>query len=118
MLRIGLADGAYYLAGYAVECAIKACIARGTRRFEFPDKQRANSSYTHHLGDLIRVAGLENALKERFSREPQFNLNWKAAAEWSELSRYERHDRESAKELLRAITERGTGVISWLKRYW
>jgi HEPN domain-containing protein len=38
LLRLGLSDGAYYLAGYAVECALKACIAKGTRRYEFPDK--------------------------------------------------------------------------------
>jgi HEPN domain-containing protein len=35
-------DGAYYLAGYAIECAIKACVARNTRRFDFPDKDLAN----------------------------------------------------------------------------
>ena len=36
LLRLGLFDGAYYLAGYSVECALKACIAKGTQRFEFP----------------------------------------------------------------------------------
>ena len=30
LLKLGLFDGAYYLAGYAVECALKACIAKGT----------------------------------------------------------------------------------------
>lgn len=44
LLRLGLNDGAYYLAGYAVECAIKACIAKGSLRHEFPDKRRADSS--------------------------------------------------------------------------
>jgi len=38
LMQAGFFDGAYYLAGYAVECAIKACIAKGTRRYEFPDK--------------------------------------------------------------------------------
>ena len=28
--------GAYYLAGYAVECALKACVAKATKRHEFP----------------------------------------------------------------------------------
>jgi len=39
-MQAGFFDGAYYLAGYAVECAIKACIAKGTRRYEFPDKRK------------------------------------------------------------------------------
>ena len=26
LLKLGLFDGAYYLAGYAVECALKACV--------------------------------------------------------------------------------------------
>lgn len=30
LLKLGLFDGAYYLAGYAVECALKACIAKAT----------------------------------------------------------------------------------------
>ena len=36
LLSLGLHDGAYYLAGYAVECALKACIAKETKRHEFP----------------------------------------------------------------------------------
>ena len=31
LLQLGLFDGAFYLAGYAVECGLKACIAKGTR---------------------------------------------------------------------------------------
>jgi hypothetical protein len=47
LLKAELPDGAYYLAGYAVECALKACIAKETQRYEFPDKKRVNSSHTH-----------------------------------------------------------------------
>jgi HEPN domain-containing protein len=28
LLNLRMYDGAYYLAGYAVECALKACIAK------------------------------------------------------------------------------------------
>lgn len=31
-------SGAYYLSGYVVECALKACIAKQTKRFDFPDR--------------------------------------------------------------------------------
>ena len=63
LLGLGLFDGAYYLAGYAVECALKACIAKGTRRFEFPDKRRVDSSYTHDLELLMRLANLDESLQ-------------------------------------------------------
>jgi hypothetical protein len=52
----GRPDGAYYPAGYSIECALKACIAKGTQRHEFPDKKSVDASYTHNLRDLIKVA--------------------------------------------------------------
>lgn len=45
-------SGAYYLSGYVVECALKACIARQTRKFDFPDKKTVVGSYTHDLKQL------------------------------------------------------------------
>jgi HEPN domain-containing protein len=33
----GFYEGAYYLAGYAIECAFKACIAKQIREYDFPD---------------------------------------------------------------------------------
>jgi HEPN domain-containing protein len=60
LLENGCPDGAYYLAGYAVECALKACIARKTVRHEFPDLSRARES-SHDLAELLRVAGLTDA---------------------------------------------------------
>jgi HEPN domain-containing protein len=44
LLDLGMPDGAYYLAGYAVECALKACLAKGTVKYEFPDKKRSASA--------------------------------------------------------------------------
>jgi hypothetical protein len=52
LLKMGLSDGAYYLAGYAVEFALKACIAKETQRYEFPDKKKTERSYSHVLKDL------------------------------------------------------------------
>lgn len=31
-------EGAYYLLGYAIECALKAYIAKQTKRYDFPEK--------------------------------------------------------------------------------
>jgi HEPN domain-containing protein len=57
-------QGAYYLAGYAVECALKACIAKLTKRNEFPLKpEYVRKTYTHDLSELLRLAGLEKQLE-------------------------------------------------------
>jgi HEPN domain-containing protein len=46
LAKLGMNDGAYYLAGYSFECALKACIAKATQRHDFPDKRKADASYT------------------------------------------------------------------------
>lgn len=48
LLRARHYDGAYYLAGYAVECALKACLARKVRRHEFPPKVGCVSQMYDH----------------------------------------------------------------------
>ena len=36
LLDAGDSPGAYYLVGYSIECALKACVARQVRRCDFP----------------------------------------------------------------------------------
>jgi hypothetical protein len=61
-------EGAYYLAGYAIECALKACIAKRTREFDFPDKREVERSYTHDLERLMEVAYPGGDLAGQLSR--------------------------------------------------
>src|SRR5204863_7366247 len=59
----GNEQGAYYLGGYAVECALKACISKQTRRHEFPPKiEYVREAYSHKLTSLLRLAELEEQL--------------------------------------------------------
>jgi hypothetical protein len=118
LLRAGMADGAYYLAGYAVECGLKACIAKETTRYLFPEKGRVDSSYTHKLPDLVKVAGLGRALEELAYKSPEFRANWAFVKSWTEHSRYQRHQPQEAEQLLTAVGDRRHGVISWIKVYW
>jgi HEPN domain-containing protein len=118
LFAAGFPDGAYYLAGYAVECALKACIARGTQRYDFPDKKSVDASYTHNLKDLIKVANLELARFEEANTDPVFRNNWDLVQQWSEHSRYRRHGSEMARALMEAIGDRKHGVIAWIKRHW
>ena len=65
LLHNGHFEGAYYLAGYAVECALKVCIAKQTHEHDFPDLKWARKVYTHNLEDLLSLAGLEEERKMR-----------------------------------------------------
>jgi HEPN domain-containing protein len=118
LLGVGLWDGAYYLAGYAVECALKACIAKQTQRYEFPGKKKVMESYSHELLPLVRLAGLEDALRERIRQDSQFRERWDYSRAWTEESRYRRHDRESAEKIVEAVAHRSDGVVAWIKAYW
>ena len=71
--------GAYYLAGYAVECGLKACIAKQTLRFEFPDKKNVDASHSHDLKALVRIANLEPARVEQAKTDPKFRVYWDIA---------------------------------------
>jgi HEPN domain-containing protein len=117
LLTAGFPDGAFYLAGYSVECALKACIAKGTRRHDFPDKVRAQNSYTHNLKDLVKVAELDADLLQQATK-PYFRDNWDVVQRWSEHSRYRRYDSDAAAALIEAIGNKKHGVMSWLKRHW
>lgn len=117
LLDAGMPDGAYYLAGYAVECALKACIARSIQRHEFPDKKKVDQSHTHSLRELMRVAELEKPCAAQAQRDAIFRHNWNKVAEWSEQSRYRKHSLDAAGALIARIDGRH-GVLTWIKRHW
>ena len=118
LLNASLYDGAYYLAGYAVECALKACIAKQTKEFDFPDRTLVNRSYTHKLSDLIGVAGLQAELEGKMASDREFSTNWETVRDWSQESRYERHEESKAKDFYQAITDERNGVLTWLRVHW
>ncbi len=118
LLDAGHPSGAYYLAGYAVECALKACIAKRTARHDFPDKKLAMDSYTHNLTKLVDLARLQTDLGRLSKATPKFWMNWAVVQEWSEVSRYETYSEPQARALYDAIADRTHGVHKWIKRYW
>lgn len=111
-------SGAYYLAGYTLECALKACIARRTQLHDFPDKGLALASYTHSFEKLLQPAGLELECNSERKSSARFNASWRVVTEWNETSRYEEYSREQARDLLSALTEEGSGVLLWTRRFW
>ncbi len=119
LLQHGCVEGAYYLAGYVVECALKACIAKLTKEFEFPDKDRVNQSHVHNLKKLIDVAGLNQKLLDRMREDNDFLGAWNVVKDWSEKSRYNKAiAKNAAEDLLNAIRDEKSGILSWLKKFW
>lgn len=92
-------SGAYHFAGLAVECAIKACIAKRTKRFEFAD--------------------LQSLLEEERAQNPGFDQNWSIIIKWRIDSRYDlSNGRQAASLLIASITQQPDGVLPWLQVYW
>jgi hypothetical protein len=111
-------DGAYYLAGYAVECALKACIAKATLRHDFPERKRVEDSHTHNLEKLVKLANLEEARLEQAERDAVFRNNWELVKAWTEQSRYVKHETAKAKALVGAVNDRQHGVMVWIRQRW
>jgi hypothetical protein len=111
-------DGAYYLAGYAVECALKACIAKMYSQHDWPEKQFVSDCHTHSILALVRLAGLEAARAADAAANATFDSNWGIVKDWNERSRYERHSQAEAQKLLDAIVDKVNGVLPWIKARW
>jgi hypothetical protein len=119
LLDGGLPDGAYYLAGYVVECALKACIAKRTRRHEFPPEPgKLRDIYTHDLTRLVGAAALSAQQVAEEQLDPTFRAYWSTVKDWSEASRYERHGSREARDMYQAVADPGHGVLQWIRRYW
>ena len=118
LLNAGHPSAAYYLLGYAVECGLKAVIARRSRAGEFPNLKRARDAYSHDFRQLAKVAGLTGSLNAEIARSAGFSSNWNAVASWRSISRYEVHTVVKTRGLYRAVTARKTGVMQWIRNQW
>ncbi|WP_165069839.1 HEPN domain-containing protein [Paludisphaera rhizosphaerae] len=117
-------SGAYYLAGYAIECALKACIARRTKEFDFYDPEIAKKVFTHHLPTLLNLAKLEKQLEQDSqmiiagSSGLLLTENWSALKDWNERKRYEQTVEAVAHAIYDAVADPVAGVLPWIKQYW
>jgi hypothetical protein len=111
-------DAAYYLAGYAVECALKACICRLNNQDEWPEKTFVNDCHTHDILKLVRLAGLETTRAADTAANAALGTNWSTVKDWNERCRYERHSQVKAQTMIDAITDNADGVLPWIKARW
>lgn len=113
-------SGAYYLAGYAIECALKAIIAGLFRANEIPDKGLVNDVYSHELPKLLRLAGLEAELKTDCFADSDLERRWSIIKNWNEQVRYRTWSEEQATAMIDAINGDGhrKGLFQWLTARW
>ena len=108
----------YYLGGYAVELALKACIAKSFKAVTIPDKDLVSATYSHNFRSLVGTAGLSADLRNREQADRNFAANWGIVSSWSPEARYARATQQQAGELLQAISDEDDGVLAWIKAFW
>ena len=119
LLQKGCYSGAYYLAGYAVECGLKACIAKQTRKYDFPPEPATIREIdVHNIDTLLKSAGLKHAFDEDVKHDKKLEVTRAVASRWNERSRYEEHTETEARDLYKAITDKRHGVLQWISQHW
>jgi HEPN domain-containing protein len=120
LLNQGKWAAAYYLAGYAVECGLKACIIATLKKSDdWPEKQFSVRCYNHNLNELLELAGLKDIQEAEAKADAAFDKFWSFAKDWQFDSRYEHATTENdAKRMYQAITDPTHGVLQWIRKQW
>jgi hypothetical protein len=117
LVKNGKENGAYYLGGFAVECALKACIAKKTNRYDFPgDTKYAAKVYSHNLSELLKLGGLDGHLDLAMRSDALLAANWGVVKSWDVSSRYELSGLNGT-DMAAAVGSRN-GVLKWIRQYW
>lgn len=119
LLDAGKWDGAYYLAGYSVELALKAYIIKWLMaRDAFPKKDFSKDCYTHSVEALVGLAEMRPARAAATAVDSTLSDNWALVKDWSEQARYCRFTEAEARALYDSIADATHGVLSWIKTQW
>jgi HEPN domain-containing protein len=118
LLDAGKWAGAYYLAGYAVECGLKACIANLLKSEIFPERDFSDKCYVHDIEKLVALAGLKSKRDTDAVANAKLDACWGIVRAWRETSRYEQRTEADARALYEAITDDPDGVLPWIRLHW
>lgn len=114
-------DGCVYLAGYAIELALKARICRVLRVKEYPPLKGdlGKTFKVHSLEQLKVLAGLSADID--VSKNKELFDNWSKAVAWDPEQRYEspgKYSANAARVILDSLTAKPNGVFTWLLKRW
>lgn len=118
LLTHGRPSSAHYLAGFSVECALKACIAKTFRAETWPRRDFVKDIYQHDLGRLVKLAGLDSALETRTLEDVAFGDHWAILRNWDNEGRYRVVAYAEAETTVRAVCHPESGVLLWIETFW
>jgi HEPN domain-containing protein len=110
---------AFYLAGYAVECGLKACVlVRLANNPEVIFETRQFDCWIHDIEALVRRAGLESVRLAATQADNILERNWNLVRTWREDSRYRIRTEPEARDFFNAVFDSQSGVMTWVRKYW
>jgi HEPN domain-containing protein len=117
----GYYEGAFYLAGYSIEMALKAKICL---HLDIPnlfddskllDKLRFK---THDIITLLLLSGIRKKFETEMSKNVPLYEHWNLiSTTWNEKSRYDccgTKSKQEAEDLITAISDNLNGVLTWI----
>ncbi|MDB5627708.1 MAG: hypothetical protein JWQ51_48 [Tardiphaga sp.] len=107
-------SGAYYLAGYAIEFALKAKIATRFLANEIPDKVLVIKVHDHDFNKLLQLANLGDEDYATLNTDTELRRWWTIAAKWKPDSRYKIWSLNEATDLVEAVGG-DRGLMQWLR---
>ena len=121
LLAAGRWASAYYLAGYAVECGLKACILvrlATAPELVFEVRGFSEKCWTHDAEKLVELAGVKAIRDADVAVNSALEYNWVLAKDWNENSRYDPKSQTDAENLYNAIADPTNGVMQWIRVRW
>ncbi len=112
---------AYYIAGYAVESGLKACVLVqlvSAPEVVYLEKRYSEKCWTHNLEELVDLAGLAAVRAADIAANVDLKKNWTTVKDWSEQTRYILKDEAAARKLVAAAFDKPNGVLPWIKARW
>ncbi len=114
-------SAAYYLAGYAVECGLKACVVvyvESNADVIFREKEYSKQCWTHDIEKLVALAGLKQQRDADTAANRALETHWQIVGDWTEVARYETATQVKAERLYQAVTDNANGVLPWIRNHW
>lgn len=131
LLSLNFPDAAFYLAGYPIECALKAAVCRTLDQDNFYEPNRSDKTTryvqdrifrefkTHNYNDPLVLSGLSAKFEIARNSDLELYLAWVEIEEagWTEQCRYQLGTKKSMQDVSDFVAAVET-LIVWISKYW
>ncbi|MCF0063292.1 hypothetical protein MUK70_10055 [Dyadobacter chenwenxiniae] len=117
--------GVFYLAGYAIEFALKAVICSRLDVEMFDQSRNSNQKdispkvssafLTHNLTDLLILSGLKREFNIKKISDSGFAAAWSEVSQWSEQRRY---DFGCTEQAANDFLSHSKTLLAWIRNHW